>query len=119
VSKTARNLVIVAVLAAGVAFLPGGGRSAAFVSALLSIGITVVFVFLGIRFYRENRVAIFGLGDLHRTLLYGALGAVVLALAGRVKLLDTGVGTLVFFVLLGGAAAALYAVWQHYRSYGY
>ena len=74
---------------------------------------------LGVRFYRENRVAIFGLGDKHRALLYGALGAVVVALAGRERLLDTGVGTLVFFVLLIGAAGALYAVWQHHRSYGY
>jgi hypothetical protein len=119
--KTAalRNLGIVIVLAVAVAFLPGGGRTASFIGSLLSIAIGVIFVFLAMRFYRENRVAIFSLGDVHRGLLYGALGAVVLALAGRTKLLDTGVGTLVFFVLLAGAAAALYAVWQHHRSYGY
>lgn len=117
--KTLRNIVIVVAVAAAVAFVPGGGKTAAFVSALVSTGIVVIFVLLGARFYRENRVALFSLGDRYRGLLYGAVAAVVLALAGRVKLLDTGVGTLVFFVLLFGAAGAVYAVWQHHRSYGY
>jgi hypothetical protein len=119
VSRSARNVLIVLALAAGVAFLPGGGRTAGFVSAVLSIAIAVIFTLLAVRFYREHRVSIYGLGDRHRGLLYGALGAIVLALAGRTRLLDTGVGTLVFFLLLGGAAGALYAVWQHHRSYGY
>jgi hypothetical protein len=119
VNKTLRNVLIVVAVAAAVAFLPGGGDTAQLVSALLGIGITVIFVLLGIRFYRENRVAVFSLGDRHRGLLYGALGAIVLALAGRSKLLDTGIGSLVFVLLLVGAAGALYAVWQHHRSYGY
>jgi hypothetical protein len=118
-NKTLRNVLIVLAVAAAVAFLPGGGDTAQLVSALLGIAITVIFVLLGVRFYRENRVAIFSLGDKHRGLLYGALGAIVLALAGRTKLLDTGLGSLAFVVLLIGAIGALYAVWQHYRSYGY
>ena len=116
---TLRNILVIVALAAAVAFLPGGGKTAGFVSALLNIAILVIFVLLAVRFYRENRVAIFGLGDRYRGLLYGALGAVALALAGRGTLLNTGPGTLVFFVLLLGAAGALYAVWQHHRSYGY
>jgi hypothetical protein len=119
VSKTARNVLIVLVVAAAVAFLPGGGNTAQLVSSLLGIGIAVIFVLLGVRFYRENRVAVFALGDKHRGLLYGALGAIVLALAGRDKLLDTGLGSLVFVLLLIGAVGALYAVWQHHREYGY
>jgi hypothetical protein len=118
-SKTVRNVLIIVAIAAAVAFLPGGGDTAGLVGALLNIGITVIFVLLGIRFYRENRVAIFALGDRHRGLLYGALAAVVLAMAGRGQLLDTGPGSLVFFLLLAGAAGALYAVWQHHRSLGY
>jgi hypothetical protein len=102
-----------------VAFLPGGGKTATFVSNVLSIAIMAVFVYFAVRFYREYRVSIFSLGDRHRALLYGAIGAVVVALAGRSKLLDTGAGTLVFFLLLGGAAGAAYAVWQHHRAVGY
>jgi hypothetical protein len=119
VSTTVRNVLIVLALAVAVAFLPGGGHTANFVASLLNVTISVILVLFGVRFYRENRVAIFSLGDLHRGLLYGSLGAIVLALAGRQELLDTPIGTLVFFVLLGGAAGALYAVWQHHRSYGY
>lgn len=118
-SRTARNVVILLALAAAVAFLPGGGRTATFVGSVLSIGVGVVIVLLVARFYREHRVSIYGLGDRHRGLLYGAVGAVVLALAGRDRLLSTAGGTLVFFVLLCGAAAALYAVWMHQRSSGY
>lgn len=118
-NKTLRNVLIVVAVAAAVAFLPGGGDTAQLVSALLGIGLMVIFVLLGIRFYRENRVAVFSLGDKHRGLLYGALGAIVLALAGRSKLLDTGLGSLVFVLLLVGAIGALYAVWQHHRAYGY
>jgi hypothetical protein len=119
VNKTLRNVLIVLAVAAAVAFLPGGGSTAQLVQSLLGIAITVIFVLLGIRFYRENRVAIFSLGDKHRGLLYGALGALVLALAGRVTLLHTGLGSLVFVLLLVGAVGALYAVWQHHRAYGY
>jgi hypothetical protein len=117
VSATVRNVLIVLALAAVVAFVPGGGHTAAFISAVLSIAILASFVLLGARYYRENRVTIFSLGDKHRALLYGALGLIVVALAGRQKLLDTGPGTLVWFVMLMAAAGALYAVWRHYRAY--
>jgi heme O synthase-like polyprenyltransferase len=118
-TSTVRNIVIIVAIAAAVAFLPGGGATANLIGALLGIAITVIFVFLGIRFYRENRVAVFALGDRHRALLYGGLGAIVVALAGRQKLLDTGVGTLAFFALLIAAGGSLYAAWNHHRSYGY
>jgi hypothetical protein len=118
-TSTIRNILIIVAVAAVVAFLPGGGETAGLIYGLLTIGITIIFVLLGVRFYREHRVAIFSLGDQHRALLYGGLGAIVVALAGSGKLLDTGAGTAVFFVLLLGAAGALYSVWVHHRSYGY
>jgi multisubunit Na+/H+ antiporter MnhB subunit len=119
VSKTVRNVLIIVAIAAAVAFLPGGGETAGVIGALLSIGITVIFVLLGMRFYRENRVAIFSLGDRHRALAYGAIGAIILALAGREKLTDTALGSFVLVLLFGGAVGAAYAVWRHHRSYGY
>ena len=118
-SKNARNVLIVLVIAAAVAFLPGGGETAGVVGALLSIGITVIFVLLGMRFYRENRVAIFSLGDTHRALAYGALGALVVAFAGRDRLTDSGIGSFVLVLLFGGAVGAAYAVWRHHRADGY
>lgn len=118
-NKTARNVLIIVAVAAAVAFLPGGGKTAGIVGALLGIGITVTFVLLGMRFYRENRVAIFSLGDRYRALAYGAIGAVVVALAGRSQLTDSALGSFVLVLLFGGAIGAAYAVWRHHRSYGY
>jgi hypothetical protein len=118
VSSTARNVLIILALAAAVAFLPGGDDTAAFVSAVLGIAISAAIVLILGRLYREHRVTIFSLGDRYRALLYGAFGVAVLAMAGRVRLFDTGLGTLAWFVMLGAASAALYTVWRHYREYG-
>lgn len=118
-SVVARNVLIILAIAAAVAFIPGGDRTATFIGSFLSIGVLTSLVLIAGRSYREHRVTIFALGDQHRALLYGALGAIVLGLAARERLLDTGVGIFVFFVLLGGAAYALVAVWRHHREYGY
>jgi drug/metabolite transporter (DMT)-like permease len=116
-SATVRNVAIILVLAAAVAFLPGGGTSAALIGAILSTLILVSLVFFAYRFYREHRVELDGLGDRWRGLLYGAIGVVVLALAARPRLSDSSGGTLLVVVLLGAAAFAFYAVWRHYREY--
>jgi uncharacterized protein involved in cysteine biosynthesis len=116
-TSTARNLAIVLLLAAVVAFVPGGGTTAGLIGAILSTLILVSLVFFAYRFYREHRVELDGLGDRWRGLLYGAIAAVVLALAALPRLKDTSGGTLVVVVLLGGAAYAFYAVWRRYREY--
>ena len=118
-SKTVRNVLIIVAIAAVVAFLPGGGDAAGLIGRVLSIGISVIFVLLGVRFYRENRVAIFSLGDKHRAIAYASLGAVVVGFAGRDKLTDSGAGSLVLILLFAGAIGGAYAVWRHHRAYGY
>ena len=100
--STARNVAIVLVLAAAVAFLPGGGTTAGLVGAILSTLIMVSLVFFAYRFYREHRLELDGLGDRWRGLLYGAIGVVVLALAALPRLPDSSGGTLVVVALLGG-----------------
>jgi hypothetical protein len=115
--STARNVAIVLVLAAAVAFIPGGGTTAGLVGGILSTLIFVSLVFFAYRFYREHRLELDGLGDRWRGLLYGAIAAVVLALAALPRLQDTSGGTLVVVVVLGAAAYAFYAFWRHYREY--
>jgi multisubunit Na+/H+ antiporter MnhB subunit len=113
-----RNIVIVLALAAVVHFVPGGGDTAALVNAILFTLLNVVFVYFGVRFYRERRVDIYALGDRGRALLYGGLAGIVLALAGTNRWLDTAAGTAVWVVLLGGSVAALVSVFRQYREYG-
>lgn len=118
-STPVRNALIVLALAAAVYALPGGGESADFVSAVLSVLITASIAFFAYRFYRENRMDLYGLGDRHRGLLYGALGALVLMMAARVRLFDTSGGALLWFAVVIGSVYALYVVFTHYRSERY
>jgi hypothetical protein len=113
----ARNVGIILVLAALVAFIPGGGTTADVIGAILSTLILVSLVFLVARLYREHRFDLDGLGDRWRGLLYGAIGVAILAMAARPRLSDTSGGTLVWVALLGCASYAVYMVWRHYRRY--
>ena len=112
-----RNVAIILLIAAGVYFLPGGGDAAALVGALLSTAILAAFVLLAARFYRERRMDIEGLGDRWRLVFYAALAAIVLAMAARPRLIETGAGTIVWLVVVACSAYAIYRVWRHYREY--
>src|SRR4051812_22642116 len=114
----ARNVLIILALAAIVRFAPGGGDTAALVNAILFTLLNVVFVYLGVRFYRERRVDIYGLGDRGRLLLYGGLAAIVLALAATGRWLDSGAGTPGWTARVAGARAALAAACRPYRDSG-
>jgi hypothetical protein len=114
----ARNVAIVLAIAAAVYFLPGGGDAAAVVYAILGTLILVSLVLLAARFYREHLTDVHGLGDPWRAVLYGALAVVVLAMAARARLVDTGAGTLAWIAVIGGASYAVYLCWRRYREYG-
>jgi hypothetical protein len=114
----ARNVLIILALAAIVEFAPGGGETAALINAVLLTLLNVIFVYFGVRFYRERRLDIYALGDRGRALLYGGLAGIVLALAGTRRWLDTAGGTVLWVVLIGGALAALVSAFRIYREYG-
>jgi len=113
-----RNILIIAVLAAIVAFIPQGGDTADFITRVLSVLFAIMFVWFGYWLYRQFRTDIYGLGERHRALLYCSIGVAVFAMAAARRLLDTGVGTLAFVALLIGASLGLYTTWRHYREYG-
>src|SRR5947208_14599999 len=113
-----RNVLIVLALAAVVEFAPGGGDTAALINAILFTLLNVVFVYFGVRFYRERRIDIYALGDRGRALLYGGLAGIVLALAGTNRWLGSSAGTVVWVLMLGASLTALLAVFRQYREYG-
>jgi hypothetical protein len=115
---TARNVLIVLLLAAIVQFAPGGGNTAALVNAILLTLLSVVFVYFGVRFYRERRLDIYSLGDRGRALLYGGLAGIVLALAATGRWLGTGGGVVLWLAVLIGSIVALVMVFRQYREYG-
>ena len=113
---TARNIGIVVALAAVVAFAPGGGEGADLISQLLSAVFTIVIALILGRLYLQFRTDIYGLGDRWRFVLYAAIGVLIVTLAASNRLFDSGVGSLAWFALMGGAAYALYLVFRQYRS---
>ncbi len=115
-TATVRNIAIILVLAAIVAFAPGGGKGADLISQLLSAAFTIVIIVILARLYLQFRTDIYGLGDTWRLVLYASVGVIVVTLAASSRLFDTGPGTLVWFALVGGAAYAMYLTWRQYRS---
>jgi hypothetical protein len=116
-TATIRNIAIVLVLAGAVYFVPGGGDTAALIGALLSTAILAAFVMLAARFYRERRMDILGLPDKWRATLYGALGVIVVAMAARPRLIETGGGTILWLFAVAGSGYALYRVFRYYREF--
>jgi TRAP-type C4-dicarboxylate transport system permease small subunit len=115
--KTARNVLIVAAIAAGVKFLPEAERALETFVAALWVAFGIGIAYLGLRLYRENRVALHGLGDRHRGMLYAALAGVVFLLTARSRMWNTGIGELLWFALAALAVYALLATYRYWRSY--
>jgi hypothetical protein len=115
--QTARNVAIVLLIAAAVYLLPSGGQVAHTFEALLYIGFGVAIGYLGLRFYREHRVALHSLGDRYRGLLYGAIAGGLFVYMARVRMWQTGLGELLWFVLVGGIVYALIIVVRRWRAY--
>jgi hypothetical protein len=114
--RTLRNVAIVALIAAAVRFLPGGGRVAEAFAAALWVVFAAGLGYLGYRLYRERRVDLYGLGR-YRAPLYLALAVGYAALAARARMWQTGLGEFVWFVLIGLCLWALLAVYRYSRSY--
>ena len=112
----ARNIAIIALLALVVAAVPGGGNLADGILAALTIDFLVIIGVMGLLLYRQNRLAYMTLDDRRRMILIGAIGAIVLMIAGTDELLDTGAGTLAWIGVLGLAVFGIARVVADSRS---
>lgn len=115
--KTTLNAAIVALIAAAVYFLPSGGRLAHTFEALLYIGFGVAIGYIGLRFYREHHVALHSLGDRYRGLLYGSIALGVFLWMSYSRMWNTGLGELLWVVLLASVVYALFVVVRRWRAY--
>ena len=114
--RAARNIAIIALLALVVAAVPGGGKLADGILAALTIAFLVIIGVMGLLLYRQNRLAYMTLDDRRRLILIGAIGAIVLMIAGTDELLDTGAGTLAWIGVLGLAVFGIARVVADSRS---
>jgi hypothetical protein len=115
--RTARNVAIVAVLAFGVAFLPGGGNAADTVFTALTMGFLAGIAWLLYTLSRQNQLTLATLSERRRAIFYGALGMLALLVAGTDKLFASGGGTLLWILLLGASLAAIWWVWTEANTY--
>src|ERR1700749_5144967 len=114
---TARNIAILRLIEAAVAFLPGGGRAANTFGTILGVAFAVGFPYAGLWFYRQNRVDLYGLGDRRRALLYGAIGVGFVMVAAKPRMWENGLGEFVWFVLIGLVLYTFVAPHRYSRSY--
>jgi hypothetical protein len=130
--KTVRNIAIVLAIAAAVYLIPGGGRAASTFEAALWVAFGLGIGYFALRMYREHHIALYGLGDRHRGLLYGAVALGVFMWVVRKRMWYAlqvrggelvqvhrwdGVGEFVWFVLAGAVLYALLSVYRYSRSY--
>jgi hypothetical protein len=115
--KAVRNFLIIAVIAAAVAFLPAGSRVANVVLTLLTLAFLVAIVSFLYQLRRQNQLTLSSLSDGRRAILYGALGLIALLIAGTDVFFGTPGGTLLWIILLGGSIAAIWRVWLEANTY--
>jgi hypothetical protein len=114
---TARNIVIIAALAALVDLVPGGGTGANVALQAASLVFVAVIGWFLVVLYRQHRATLYGLGDQRRALLYVAAAVAVVTLTDTGRLWATSGGSVLWLVLIAAAAYAVFAVFWAARRY--
>ena len=113
----ARNVLIIAALAAVAMLAPGGGNASAAILQALLIAMLAAIAWFGVRLYREHRTDIYALGDRNRGILYASAGLLALTVTATDRLWATGPGTLVWIALVALACYGVYHVFRASREY--
>jgi hypothetical protein len=116
-ANNARNIAILLLIAAAVYVIPGGGQAAKTFEAVLMVGFGAAIGFLGLRFYREYRMSLYGLGDQWRALFYVTVAVAAVAVIGQKRMWQTGLGELVWFILVGFVVYSVLTIVRRARSY--
>jgi hypothetical protein len=116
--RTLRNVAIIAVLAIPIAFVPGGGNAAQAVLVTLGMAFLASLALAARQIHRENRLTFDSLPDDQRAVLFGAVGVIVLMIAGASKLLGGGgFGAVIWVTLMACAVIAIIGVWMRAHTY--
>jgi len=113
----ARNVAIIAAIAAVVAFLPGGGTGASVVIAAISLGFLVSLGWVATIMYRQHRTSLYGLGDNRRVAVYAAAGVLAITLTATGRMWSTPAGSIAWLLLVGAAIYVIAAVFIAARRY--
>ena len=115
--ETVRNIAIVLLLAALIDVVPGGGPAATFLIQLITLAFLGAIAWVASRLYREHRMGLYSLGDRRRAVVYAAAGVATLTFTASSRLFQSGIGSLVWLLLLGACAFAVFRVFRSAREY--
>jgi hypothetical protein len=110
--RTARNIAIVALIAAAVVVIPGGGPAVNVILTVIGIAFFAAIAMLGYRLYMENRFLLDSLPARDRAILYVSIALALLGFAGASRW-----GVLVFIALLALASYGVFWVIMQQRRY--
>ncbi len=116
-NKNVRNVVIVLALAALLVLIPGGGKGASVAIQAVSLAFLASIGWVASLMYRQHRLELYALGDAKRATLYVAAAVATLTLTATSRLFGTAAGEIAWFVLIGGAVYAVFAVVWSARKY--
>jgi hypothetical protein len=117
INANLRNVLIVLALAAVVALVPGGGTGANVVIQTVSLAFLASLAWVASVLYRQNRAALYSLGDGRRAALYAAIAVLAITLSGTSQLWSTSAGSVAWLVLVGAAVYVGCAVYWSGRKY--
>jgi hypothetical protein len=115
--ETVRNVAIVLLLAALVDVLPGGGAAAQTLIQLITLAFLGAIAWVASRLYREHRMTLYALGDRRRAIVYAAAGVATLTFTASSRLFQSGIGSVVWLLLLAACAFAVFRVFRSAREY--
>ena len=115
--QTLRNIAIIAALAAGIDFLPGGGAAAATVLSALMMIFFAAIAWLIYRVYHEQQLTLSTLTDGRKAGLFGAVGAIALLVVGYDDFTSWAGGLLLWIALMAGCVAVIFLVWRSATTY--
>ena len=113
----ARNVAIIAVIAAVIAFLPGGGTGASVVITAISLAFLASIGRVATILYRQHRTSLHSLGDSRRVALYVAAGLLAITLTATSRMWASPAGSVAWLLLVGAAVYVIAAVFIAARRY--
>lgn len=113
----ARNVLIIAALAAGVAFLPNGGNVAEAGLTAITMGFLAGIAWTVGRLTTQFGSGVMALPDSRRIVLYSCFGLIVLMVAGASKMFSSGLGTMTWLLLMASGVVGIWLIVSEARSY--
>jgi len=113
INPNVRNVAIILALAAVVAFVPGGAHGTGILIQVISLAFLGAAAWVGAILYRQNRTALYSLGDGRRAALYGAAVVLAVTLSATPRLWLTAAGSVAWLILVGvGVYVGCAVIWS-------